>query len=80
MKYILIFILLFNISLNKKYIVCDVNTNELLVGVKINTNKNKTHYTDFNGEVIVNSKIKNIEYISYDEYFIRNDTIFMNNK
>jgi hypothetical protein len=77
MKFILIFLFFLNFSSNKKeYVIIDVESKELLTGVKVET-EDDILYSDFDGIVSTKSKIKNIEYISYELSSFKNDTIFL---
>lgn len=75
MKTIMLFLAIL-FSSEKEYVVSDFQTKENLVGVKIETKKD-TFYTDFNGSITIKSKIKDVEYISYELKEIKNDTIYM---
>jgi hypothetical protein len=50
-----------------KLLFVDIQTNEKLAGVKIETD-NETYYSNFSGEVIIpkTEKIKRISYVSYE--------------
>ena len=50
-----------------KLLFVDIQTNEKLAGVRVETD-NKIYYTNFSGEVIIpkTEKIKRISYVSYE--------------
>lgn len=75
MKTIMLFLAIL-FSNEKEYVISDFHTKENLVGVKIETKKD-TIYSDFDGIINIKSKIKDVEYISYELKEIKKDTIYM---
>jgi malate/lactate dehydrogenase len=77
MKFILIFLFFLIFSSNEKeYVIIDIESKELLTGVKVET-EDGILYSDFDGKISTKSEIKNIEYISYELSSFKNDTIFL---